>query len=105
MWPVTAEIEALFWTLVVLIPLMALGLWLNGRGVLRARHLFYRFQPVVFTVANFIYITKAELAPSWWVSLLLSILGAALITFGMFVIWRMAVVDVDEIDRAWNKKR
>ena len=100
-----AEIEALFWTLAVLIPLMALGLWLNSRGVLRARHWVYRFHPVVFTVANFVYITKAELVPSWWVGLVLSILGAVSITFGVFVIFRLAGVDVDEIDRTWNRKR
>jgi hypothetical protein len=85
-------------------PLLALGAWLNSRGMLRARHLVYRYMPLVLTLSNFVYVTKAGIASTWWARLLLSLFGAASIVFTIFVIWRIAGVDVDELDQKWKKK-
>jgi hypothetical protein len=83
--------------------LLSIGLFLNSRGILRARYFMGVWQPVSLVAGGLAYFAVDPLLPNWGIRIVVSIIGAVLITAGTWIILAIAKVDIDQWDQRKRK--
>lgn len=79
--------------------LVAIGLWLYSKGILRTRQFIYVFLPVSLTLANLVAVMWFAALRTWGARLLVSTAGMLLVMLPVHMTLRLKGVDVDKLDR------
>ena len=88
----------------VTVLLLSIGLFLNSKGILSARRLMGIWSPVSLTAALLVYLAIYPLLSTWAARIFVSVVGAVLVTGGVWIIFKLAGGDFDQWD-AWGKKK
>jgi hypothetical protein len=81
--------------------LLSIGLFLNSKGILRARYWIRVWWPVSFVAGGLAYFAIDPLFSTWAARTIASVIGAVLITAGTWIILAISKVDIDQ----WDRKR
>ena len=88
----------------VTVLLLSIGLFLFSKGILSARCSMGIWIPVSLWAVLLVYLTLYPLLSTWAARILVSVVGAVLVTGGGWIIFKLARGDIDQWDE-WSKKR